>query len=486
MESVPKIVVKRLQSPPAESHPDADLLTAFAEQSLTGAERDHVVEHLARCGDCREVVSLALPPQVESEPSADSSTNWFRWTLLRGSALRWAAVAAGIVVITSIGTLQFRRQQRREVAFDVFQAREVIATPAQSSQPASQVTVPQAGMEDKKLAAARPQTDLAANKPAQSEGTIVRPRANSAGAIGGRIGGPIVRSEPTNVLNLEPRHGLVLGGDRAAALAAKQGPAAAPGLQTVEVSGASPVVEVQTETAQVATQSAAQGQTQDQLIQRETAEQSADRVAKAKAAFAQVPIAMAPPSLHSAPIPIKVVAAPRWTISASGVLQRSLDGGQTWLDVNVAANDSTASDLAFHAKKETAVDGTAAARTAVTSEPQSEAASAAPSAPSVNAKSVDARSMKKQSAQAALLTFRALSVSSNATEIWAGGSGGALYHTTDGGNHWALLVPSVAGTILTGDVLSIQFSDPRNGAVTTSTSEVWTTLDAGQTWHKQP
>ncbi|MFZ1053229.1 MAG: zf-HC2 domain-containing protein, partial [Candidatus Sulfotelmatobacter sp.] len=63
MHSVPKFVIKRLQERPAtaESHPDADLLTAFAEQSLDGRERALVMEHLAACGDCRDVVALALP-----------------------------------------------------------------------------------------------------------------------------------------------------------------------------------------------------------------------------------------------------------------------------------------------------------------------------------------------------------------------------------------------------------------------------------------
>ena len=62
MQNVPKIVRDRLQAAaPAVNHPDADLLTAFAERSLPEHERTVVLEHLARCGDCRDIVALALP-----------------------------------------------------------------------------------------------------------------------------------------------------------------------------------------------------------------------------------------------------------------------------------------------------------------------------------------------------------------------------------------------------------------------------------------
>jgi hypothetical protein len=54
MENVPKIVRERLRVVTvAVDHPDADVLTAFAERALPEAERATVLGHLARCGGCR-------------------------------------------------------------------------------------------------------------------------------------------------------------------------------------------------------------------------------------------------------------------------------------------------------------------------------------------------------------------------------------------------------------------------------------------------
>ena len=92
MAELPQIVHQRLKAPPSPGiHPDADVLTAFGERSLPGAERAVVLDHLAQCGDCREVLALALP---ESE-AADFATKvnvprgWFGWP-----QVRWALVAA--------------------------------------------------------------------------------------------------------------------------------------------------------------------------------------------------------------------------------------------------------------------------------------------------------------------------------------------------------------------------------------------------------
>jgi len=109
MTEVPKIVHQRLRTAgqAAEgAHPEADVLAAFAEQALSAAERDRVLEHLALCGDCREVVVLALPATeltpapVEQEAEVQRAPapvmppgGWFAW-----ANLRWAALAAGIAV----------------------------------------------------------------------------------------------------------------------------------------------------------------------------------------------------------------------------------------------------------------------------------------------------------------------------------------------------------------------------------------------------
>src|ERR1700733_334758 len=106
MDNVPKIVHERLQAAVAETHhPEADALTAFAERSLPERERIVVLEHLARCGDCRDILALALPATEITEtafrPPARERATW--------PAFRWGLVAAGVVVIALLGIVQHQR-----------------------------------------------------------------------------------------------------------------------------------------------------------------------------------------------------------------------------------------------------------------------------------------------------------------------------------------------------------------------------------------
>jgi len=152
----------------------------------------------------------------------------------------------------------------------------------------------------------------------------------------------------------------------------------------------------------------------------------------------------------------------RWTISAAGALQRSLDQGKTWQDVNVFANAAPVANF-------TSTDASANAGLIQRNEVQREE------------KDAGTKSLKRQAVRP--LTFRA--VTANGAEVWAGGSNTALFHSADGGNRWARVLPSSGATFLTGDVIGLEFSDALHGSVTTSTSEVWTTADSGQTWQKQ-
>jgi hypothetical protein len=125
MTEVPKIVYDRLRAArperalpgralPERAHPDADLLTAFAEKALSATERDGVLEHLALCGDCREVIALALPAtDIVAAPIADeidavraagsrARTPALHKLSFSWRSLRWAALAAGVVVAASV------------------------------------------------------------------------------------------------------------------------------------------------------------------------------------------------------------------------------------------------------------------------------------------------------------------------------------------------------------------------------------------------
>lgn len=584
MQNVPKIVRERLRAAtPAVNHPDADVLTAFAEHSLPELERDSVLEHLARCGDCREIVALALPaikPELVELVIKPSPSGWLTWP-----ALRWRFVVAGVVVIASIGILRYQARFRPGTMSasskvpapqaEMEAKNQPLATPAP-------VAAPPAGKDEKIQPAAPALADsmvvnnaVVINKKSAS-GAVPPPPAlaqqlrgsiNSSvirrSVAGGTIGGPVVTNQwqQQNLAQNQaaaPAPSSPFGKQQAAAPSANpQVPAAS---QTVGASGGAQVdtLAQNTDANLLQYQAAAQpssanehwdkakpvpqpapGQIGGHVVDPSGAVVSNARITLIPAKtggvtntvtdsqgtwlIAGLPTgnyrvqAQAPgfatavqdlhydanqPSMYSlilspgsvsetvevsaaalqvqadtasvdsavtnlavSQVPVSgrnvtslVALSPGglqtvWSLNSAGGLRRSFDQGKTWQAVDVNA-----------------ISGLTGASLAVAAETSQAETRAKPKA------------LEKSRKGVAAFTFRALAVAGS--DVWVGGSGGALYRSSDAGNHWTRVVPYASGAALTDDVVSLEFSDSQHGKFSTSAGEVWTTADAGQTWQK--
>ncbi len=78
------------------------------------------------------------------------------------------------------------------------------------------------------------------------------------------------------------------------------------------------------------------------------------------------------------------------------------------------------------------------------------------------------------------VTFRAVAAMGN--NVWAGGNNGALFHSSDGGQHWSKVSVAENSNVETGAIVSIRFVDPQHGVVVADNGTRWATTDGGATW----
>ena len=441
MEQLPKIVQRRLQeTAKPDVHPEPDLLAALVEKSLNDPERAQVLQHLAGCADCREVVTLATPETLPTPLPTAATSRWLSWPVLR-----WGALAACVVVVSAAVTLHYGRRSAGESS-----VAERIPAAAPASLPAEANAQQQPG---KKLAAKiPPPAPFQSDRDFGFAGKLAKQREESvdagAGAARTRVAAPPVLDEnekdqePGNnratgsvALKSEdkpaPPVGLIVAGGVAPLPETKPVPAtppaearndaaSAPGALTETVT-----VEAQNNTVPETMQTPAQKAKDESTRNGSRKEVQASRVGGAGAAGS------ADRKTDSLSAQLAQTAsgdyakrsqagrnAPRWTLSADGALQRSFDSGKTWQTIPVASN----------------------------------------------------------------IAFRALAA--NDSDIWVGGAAGALYHSPDAGQHWVRVYPAVNGQHLTGNIVSVEFNDAKRGKLTTSGHETWTTSDAGVTWEK--
>jgi hypothetical protein len=450
MESIPQIVRERLKaSRPSDGHPDADMLTAFAEKSLSDRERAHVLSHLSQCCACRDVLALALPdtdtPDTIKVPQRHG---WMSWP-----AFRWGFVTAGVVII-GIGILQYQRHvepklasmvarqtANQETLTDQLQTKPPqsapVATPAKPGVSSPQ-TRPNFLVKDE----AKRYLQSNKNENAGANSTVKALESPSrARAMGGPAYGP---KAPMQWQTQQQQSPARLGALMPAPSAKIADKGATHGLEAHRAETQNEAVQVATEVPQIASQ--------------------ASPPASPPVAYFDSPASLSVSKTKPAvrPTDVKAEAAGalssvRWSINAAGKLQRSFDGGSSWQDVDVLANTVPAADLTYPSNMAVVV----AKSTAKQISADKKSAEGNPAPP----------------------VFRA--VAADGHEVWAGGSNSVLYHSVDSGNHWARVIPSFQGSHLGGDVVSVDLSDAQHVNVTTSIPEIWTTGDGGQTWQKQ-
>lgn len=502
MPELPNIVRERLKAARTTSaHLDPDMITAFAERSLSEPERAVITEHLARCHDCRDILALALPVSVAVEN--DRTLVPVRGGWLRTPVLRWEVVAAGFAVLAVTGMLQYQNRRHSESFFATKQANAPVPEATRTQVSGNRDTEkPMPGTPSTGLSVGFGNAAPASATDAKTGSSDADSMANASTNQRAAAAAPMDETAPHSVtggLN-RPRQpgelpsGVLISSQGAANLVVsgpqKQLPQVSPhtaSSTTVEVSGAAPLVSATPpDQADKALQYEAKVQPKDQpgtAGQRSFMDATVD-----KAKLPAVEFGAAAPAPTPSPTPSAL--AVRWAISTTGGLLRSFDQGVTWVGVDVSTSQSASmvSAIEVAAKKQ---EYRQAAQDTRQLQAQSQPAPTqlAPNEPAPNQTQTQAvsksqaASLKAAPLAPSLPVFRA--VSAAGLQVWAGGTAGMLYHSADGGRQWTRVVLVTSGILSTGDIVSIAFPDPLHGQITTSTQELWITLDAGQTWQKR-
>ncbi len=479
MQRIAKLVSGRLQARPVGPHPDADLLSAFAENALLDTERAQLLQHLEACANCRDIVYLAMPGSTDLQKVLSlrpSRSSWF--------ALRWGALAASIVVAgVFVGrhSLFHARYQPAKVVVapaptpyaNMSEKKVPAELDAMRDERAAPKSVPQAiatQRPERKHMTARPQATLDFEESGQVR---VSPQPNPNQTVNSRVQNLPLEGRNTTALSdlrgsesKPPSAPQPVGGiakDKNEIGSASSSPALVAKESTVkgDVSGtvvdpsgavvanakitAGGAIGTKTATSDLSgkfsfdlpsgsysIKAEAPGFQTTEIKQVAVLENKnpAMRVMLQPGSTAEtVEVSAAAVGVDEAPAAARSrqqgigsgTESPQvqWSLSSDGGVQRSGNGGQTWQSVSVAT-------------------GT---------------------------------------------TFRALS--GLGANIWVGGKTGVLYHSGDSGRTWTRIVAVADGQKLQSDISHVDFYNALNGTVSTTNGEVWTTSDGGRTWQRK-
>lgn len=462
MTDVPKIVYERLRAAELEQrpaagqaresmHPDANLLTAFAEQALSANERDRVLEHMALCSECREVVAIGLPTesvgtvpvaaQVQNEPvpvplvSKPASHNVF---VFAWPSLRWAALAAGVAVVGSVLLLRPGKLNQssgsRQIASTAAQG-SVDGRPDITSIPSNALTARDNQEVTRKAddAPSKENASLGGNAAQKLKGQqILAPRTAESPMLPARNKKPSGQADKLAEMPTSTALAFDNSASRQTTETTEVAGAASEVSQTSAVTPSSDAALMArneapaVEKAKPALPTALQGA--GLAVNGGDQQQGANTVGSAAGGALSTPaharsVAKLAVSANAATAAVAQLDSVQhnfaWTISG-GVLRRSQDGGQTW-------QESLHPDHLL------------------------------------------------------------LCYASYRDDIWAAGQGGSLYHSTDGGLTWLQIRPFAKNRALSSDISQIDLQghdigNPGQIVVSTTNKQIWTSQDGGKTW----
>jgi hypothetical protein len=299
MADLPRIVMRRLhdKSRAVGVHPDPNLISAFAENSLPGEARAEMMRHLAQCANCREIVFLFNPDQAATLPAAMAvPSRWLTWPMLR-----WGAAVAAVVVVVAAVSLH-RPSGGNSASSGAIQ---------QTDAPIVQEKVAVGSLPEEK----------------QKMAELMAPAAVTNGAVTDSEAKPSdqFKKQGSTVAASAMRVQSQPLGDKVADRSRDD----LDKTQTVEVTAGQ--VQWQADNAQGASGPLVPGRAKNAA-----SEPVSGMGGGISAGVAPVTIAASQPH-RAVSLP---TAAPRWTLTSDGTLQRSIDFGRTWQTVQVAPQAS--------------------------------------------------------------------------------------------------------------------------------------------------
>jgi hypothetical protein len=422
---------------PGDEHPPADLLAGFAERSLTSVEQNKVATHIAACVECREVVFLAsaAAPELPELPAEDRTRSHWRW-------LSWKWVVPAVAAVVIVGAVSVTK---------ILVARHYIGHTVAMNAPSPLADL--ATNETTAKQAARDRADTSAQNAQKTiEQYSVAPGAPASQPAA--VGAPVVAAN--DLKEMDKR--------RAPALPVNE---AAP------VEGPPPGLSKKDEQARQLAAYRAEAKSRSDL--------SNSLVLQSEARDAEIApppppptstIAKAAPPQQAKPAAAKDSAPVEVTSAAPLVQAENADlaaasqeaGAATKSSLTTAAQNSPAAAGLMKAQKHEIMP-----HWRVTGDGQLQ-------------RSVDLNQWTRVLANQSVI-FKAVGVIG--AQVWAGGSDGALFHSSDGGSIWFKVPLSATDSPEKAAIVSIRFDSPLKGAVKTDAGTTWVTSDGGKSWSKQ-